>query len=280
MEQVDYIPQPAIIDSIRPETPTEKGFTLRFTDGEPFHFHPGQFAEVSVFGAGEAPFCIASSPAQTDAIQIVVRRYPEGMVTAALHQLQVGDYVGVRGPLGNGFPVEENRGRDIIIVAGGIGLPAVRATILYLLDHRSDYRNVTLLYGARTPADRVYKDDLEVWEGAVEIVCQQTVDVKDEHETWDGKVGFVTELIKEQQLEPEQTAIFMCGPAPMIRPAASLVQEMAVPSANMWISMVAHMKCGVGKCGHCTMKDKYVCLEGPIFRYDEIQDIQQFQEAL
>lgn len=279
MEQVDYIPRPAIIDDIHAETPTEKSFTLRFTAGEAFNFQPGQFAEVSVLGAGEAPFCIASSPAQTDKIEIVARRYPEGLVTSALHQLTVGDYVGVRGPLGNGYPVQENRGQDILVVAGGIGLPAVRATILYILDHRGEYGNFTFLYGARTPGDRVYKDELEVWEGLPEIECQQTVDVRDEHETWDGKVGFVTELIKQQDLRPAETAVFMCGPAPMINPAVSLLEEMAVPAENIWISMEAHMKCGVGKCGHCTMKDKYVCLDGPIFRYDEIRDIQQFQQG-
>ena len=275
MEQVDYIPRPAIIDNIRPETPTEKGFTLRFTDGEPFHFHPGQFAEVSVLGVGEAPFCIASSPAQTDSIGIVVRRYPEGMVTAALHQLQVGDYVGVRGPLGNFFPLEEIKGQDVLIVAGGIGLPAVRAVILYVLDHRGDYGNVTLLYGARTPADRVYKDDLEVWEGSPDILCKQTVDVKDEAETWDGHVGLITTLFESLEFDGSQTKAIIVGPAVMYPFVIAECRQKGIADEDMYFSLERHMKCGVGKCGHCTIKHKYVCLDGPVFTQAQMQEMQE-----
>lgn len=274
MEQVDYIPQPAIIDEIRAETPTEKSFTLRFTDGKEFNFRPGQFAEVSVLGAGEAPFCIASSPAQTDAIQITVRRYPQGTVSAALHELEEGDYVGVRGPLGNGFPLEEFKGRDMLVVAGGIGLPAVRATLLHILEHRGDYGDFTFLYGARTPADRVYKDELEIWEGSPQIECMQTVDVKDEGSSWDGHVGLITTLFEPLEIDGPQTTAIIVGPAVMYPFVIAECRQKGIADENLYFSLERHMKCGVGKCGHCTIGDKYVCLDGPVFSYAEMQQMQ------
>ncbi len=274
MPSEDYIPRPVVIDSIRPETLTEKSFTLRFTDGEPFTFRPGQFVEVSILGAGEAPFCIASSPAETDAIEITVRKYAEGMVSSALHERQVGDYVGVRGPMGNPFPLEEFEGRDILIVAGGIGLPAVRACILYILDHRDDYRNVTLLYGARTPADRVYEDDLGIWEGSPDIVCQETVDIADEAGTWDGHVGVITTLFELLQIDGPQTTAIIVGPAVMYPFVVAECQNKGIEDKNMYFSLERHMKCGVGKCGHCTIGDKYVCLDGPVFTYAQMRQMQ------
>ena len=279
MAHDDYIPMHARVEEITDETPTEKTFTLKFVEDE-FHFRPGQFCMISILGAGEAPFCIASSPAQTDAIQVTVRRYPQGTVTSPVHGLQVGDYVGVRGPMGNGFPLEEFPGRDILVVAGGIGLPAVRASILYLLDHRSDYREVTLLYGARTAADRVYKDDLEQWERSPDIVCKQTVDMKAEADDWDGHVGLITTLFELLEMDGPLTTAIIVGPAVMYPFVVAECRQRGITDENMYFSLEAHMKCGVGKCGHCTMKDKYVCLDGPVFRYDEIQDLEEFRSAI
>ncbi len=253
MEQVDHIPRPAVIADIRPETPTEKTFTLRFTDGEPFNFQPGQFCMLSVLGKG--------------------RRYPQGDVTSALHELTEGDYVGIRGPRGNGFPLQDFVGRDILVVAGGIGLPAVKASLLYLLDHRSDYRNVTLLYGARTPRDRVYKDELAEWEQSPDIVCQQTVDMKGEDDSWEGHVGLITTLFGPLEIDGPQTTAIIVGPAVMYPFVVAECRQKGIADENMYFSLERHMKCGVGKCGHCTIGDKYVCIDGPVFTYAEMQEM-------
>ncbi len=261
----NYIPRLATIADIHIETRTEKTFTLRLPDDDPgMDFDPGQFIELSVLGAGEAPFGLASSPAQPHLLQITVRRYPAGIATVPLHRMHVGDYVGVRGPMGNGFPLAENLGRDILLIAGGLGLPTLRAVIFYILDHRDDYGQLTLLYGARTPAP--------------EIDCQQTVDVADE--SWGGNAGYVSELVDRLQLQPDNTTVFMCGPAVMITPVVTILEELDVSCEQMYINMEAHMKCGVGKCGHCLIRDKYVCLDGPVFRYDKVQQMQDFQHAL
>ncbi len=275
MAHDDYIPMHARVAEITDETPTEKTFTLEFVEDE-LPFRPGQFCTISVLGAGEAPFCIASSPARSDAIQVTVRRYPQGTVTSALHELAVGDYVGVRGPMGNGFPLEEFTGRDILVVAGGIGLPAVRASILYLLEHRSAYRNVTLLYGARTPADRVYNDDLAQWEQSPEIVCRQTVDMKDEADDWDGHVGLITTLFEPLDMDGPQTTAIIVGPAVMYPFVVAECRQKGITDENMYFSLEAQMKCGVGKCGHCAMKDKYVCLDGPVFTYAQMREMQEY----
>ncbi len=270
-----YLPQVAQIRQIEVETPTEKTFHFAWQDGEGFSFSPGQFVEVSVFGAGEAPFCIASSPAQTDAIQVTIRCYPEGAVTGALHELGVGDYVGVRGPLGNGFPLEEFKGQDILVVAGGIGLPAVRASILYILEHRGDYRNVTLLYGARTAADRVYKEDLELWEASPDISCMQTVDMKDDADPWEGHVGLITTLFEPLDLDGPQTKAIIVGPPVMYPFVLAECRQKGIADGNIYLSLEAHMKCGVGKCGHCAVKHKYVCVDGPVFTYAQMQEMQE-----
>lgn len=279
MRSEDYMPRMAQIVDITSETQTEKTFTFQLPeDDEGMHFIPGQFVEISVFGAGEAPFGLASSPAESHRFQCTVRRYPSGTVTVPLHRMEVGDYVGVRGPLGNGFPLDRTEGLDMIIIAGGLGLPTLRATILYILDYRYKYGDVTLLYGARTPQDRLYKDDLRQWTQSPELECRQTVDVADE--SWEGKVGYVTEIIEDMALRPRHTSVFMCGPAVMISPCVSLLEEKEVAAEQMWINMEAHMKCGVGKCGHCLIKDKYVCLDGPVFRYDQVREMQHFQDAI
>jgi sulfhydrogenase subunit gamma (sulfur reductase) len=279
MRSEDYLPRLAQIEEIRIETNTEKTFTMRLPDEDSgMAFTPGQFIELSVLGAGEAPFGLASSPAETHRFQSTVRRYPAGVVTVPLHRMEVGDHVGVRGPFGNGFPLEECVGRDMLLVAGGLGLPTLRAAVFYLLDHRDDYGDVTLLYGARTPQDRLYKYDLDVWTESPALECRQTVDVADE--TWVGEAGYVSQLVEKLQLDPDNTRVFMCGPAVMIQPVVALLKLMGLADQQMYVNMEAHMKCGIGKCGHCLIRDKYVCLDGPVFTYDEVKQMQQFQDAI
>ncbi len=275
----DYLPRLATIEDIHIETRIEKTFTLRLPNDDPgLHFSPGQFVEISVVGAGEAPFGLCSSAKETHRFQVTVRRYPSGVVTVPLHRMNIGDYVGVRGPMGNGFPVEENVGRDLLIIAGGLGLPALRTAIFYVLDRRDDYGRVTVLYGARTPQDRLYKEDLEDWTESPYLECQQTVDVADEH--WPGNVGYVSELVEGLELQPQSTTVFMCGPGVMVRPVVGILEKMSVGRDQIYINMEAHMKCGIGKCGHCLICDKYVCVDGPVFRYDEVQEMQDFQDAI
>ena len=275
----DYLPRLAVIEAIEIETKTEKTFSLRLPDDDPgMVFSPGQFAEFSVIGAGEAPFGLCSSPKERHVFQTTVRRYASGAVTVPLHRLLVGDYVGVRGPMGNGFPLGENLGRDIVIIAGGLGLPTLRSAIFFMLDNRDDYGQVVLLYGARTPEDRLYKEDLQDWWDSPYMECHQTVDVADDY--WPGYVGYVPELLDRVELDPPRTTVLMCGPGVMIRPVVSRLVEMDVGQDQMYINMEAHMKCGVGKCGHCLIGDKYVCLDGPVFRYDGVEEMQAFQNAI
>jgi sulfhydrogenase subunit gamma (sulfur reductase) len=279
MRSEDYMPRFAQIEDIRIETDTEKTFTMRLPDDDPgVVFTPGQFIELSVLGAGEAPFGLASSPAETHVFQSTVRRYSAGVVTVPLHRMQVGDFVGVRGPLGNGFPLKEHAGDDILLIAGGLGLPTLRAAVFYLLDHRDEYGDITLLYGARTPQDRLYKHDLETWSHSPLLQCYQTVDVADEN--WDGEAGYVSQLVEKLQLDPEKTSVYMCGPAVMINPVVEILERMGLTDEQMYVNMEAHMKCGVGKCGHCLIRDKYVCLDGPVFTYGEVKQMQQFQDAI
>jgi len=269
-----YLPLLAQIERIEPETATEKSFFLRLEEGADFTWAPGQFVEVSVLGTGEAPFCIANYPPRNQLVHITARRYPEGLVSQALHSLEPGDWLGLRGPLGNGFPLQEFVGRDILVVAGGIGLPAVRAALLYLLDHRGDYRNLTLLHGARTPRDRVYKADLKEWEQSPDIVCQQAVDTKDEAETWEGHVGVITTLFEALDVDGLQTTAIIVGPAVMYPFVVTECRQKGIADENMYFSLERHMNCGVGKCGHCAIGDKYVCTDGPVFNYTEIQQMQ------
>jgi sulfhydrogenase subunit gamma (sulfur reductase) len=268
-----YLPRLARIVDIRPETPTEKTFVLELDEGPPFDYQPGQFVLVSVLGAGEIPLGLASSPTRPPQLWITCRRYPEGQVTRPLHEKRVGDYIGLRGPLGNAFPLREHRGENLMIIGGGVGLPTLRSALIYALDNRSDFGELMLLYGARTPADRLYKDDLETWSTSNELRCLQTVDVGDEQ--WPHKVGFVTELIGECDVDPARTLVLMCGPTPMLQPAIKRLIEKGMDPERILINMEAHMKCGVGKCGHCALGDKYVCTDGPVFSYTEVQRLRE-----
>lgn len=266
-----YIPSTARIVSVTEETPDVKTFEIRNADGKDngFDFLPGQFLEVSYFGVGEAPFCISSSPTKTDAFDITVRSV--GTVTRGLHSLDKNDIIGIRGPLGNHFPFETVKHRDILFIGGGIGLPPLRSLINYMLDNREDYAEITILYGARTPADRVYKEECREWSKRGDINFLETVDVGDD--TWDGKVGVVTVLFDEIKVDPEQTTAFTCGPPIMIKFVIQRLLEMGFTGDNIVTTLERYMKCGVGKCGHCAIGHRYVCVHGPVFTLTEINNL-------
>jgi len=271
MENI-YLPNFARIKDIRIETYDTKTFEVEFINPEVkanFRFKPGQFLEVSVPGVGEAPFGLASNPNRPESFCFTVRAV--GSVTNALHKLKVGDTIGVRGPFGNGFPFEEIKGKNVLFVGGGIGLPPLRSLIEPMLDNRSAFGDFQILYGARTPADLVYKDRLKEWEKMSEIRFMMTVDVGDAG--WTGNVGVVTTLFPKANIIVENTVSFVCGPPIMIRFVILELLSLGFAPENIISTLERYMKCGVGKCGHCAIGHKYICFDGPVFSYKEMMKL-------
>jgi sulfhydrogenase subunit gamma (sulfur reductase) len=263
-----YRPHLSTIVQIEQETPDTQTFFLS-ADGLGWQraYQPGQFVELSVFGVGEAPFCLAQSPTRSEFIEVTVRR--TGSVTDRLHTYQPGDVVGLRGPFGNCFPFERARGKDLIFVGGGIGLPPLRSLINFVLDHREDYGSVHVLYGARTPPDRVYKKELAAWGRSDKLRLVETVDRADE--TWTGHVGVVTKLLKGMSVDTSSTIAFTCGPPVMLTFVVAELLGLGLPACNIVTTLERYMKCGVGKCGHCCVGQHYICVDGPVYNYDQIQ---------
>jgi len=264
------VPSIATILDRRAETPDTCTYHLGWRDEhDRFSFRPGQFLELSVFGAGEAPFCLASSPTRRDGIEVTVRRC--GRVTDALAVLGVSEEVGVRGPFGNGFDVEAARGQDLLFVAGGIGLPPLRGLIWNVLDERDAFGRVTILYGARTPADLVYKDELRGWEARSDVSSRVTVDCGDE--SWSGCVGMVPVLFDQVELRPESTLAYVCGPPVMIRFVIQDLLARGFAEERIISTLERMMQCGVGKCNHCCVGHRFLCRDGPVFNYREIREM-------
>jgi sulfhydrogenase subunit gamma (sulfur reductase) len=273
-----YLPSIATVKEVRPETPDISTFVVTFDDAElrdSFTYQPGQFAELSIFGVGECPIGIASSPTWKDRLEFCVRAV--GTVTNAIHDLEPGDKLGVRGPLGNGWPTVEIEGKDLLFIGGGIGLPPLRSLIQYVLDNRERYGEVQIVYGARSPQDLVYKDELKEWEERSDVDLAVTVDAGDE--TWHGPVGFVPPFLKEINPSPENRVAFTCGPPIMIRLVVEALEEMGYPYADIVTTLEMKMKCGVGKCGRCNIGDKYICRDGPVFTFEELRGIPGALEA-
>jgi NAD(P)H-flavin reductase len=265
-----YLPQLAEIIEVEEETPDTRTYAMRLVDGAPapvFDYKPMQFIELTVFGVGEAPFGLCSSPTRKESFATTVRAV--GSVTNALHQLGKGDVVGVRGPLGNGLDPDEIKGRNLLFVAGGIGLPPLRSLIWNVLDRRSDFGEVTILYGARTPKDLVYKPLLDEWAKSDQLKFLVTVDQGDE--SWTGRVGMVPTLFPEADVKVENTTAFVCGPPIMIRFVVLDLERMGFPPENIMTTLERHMQCGVGKCNHCAIGHHYVCMDGPVFNFAQIK---------
>ena len=261
-----YIPKLARITDIRDETPDTKTFCIALSDGQrDFRFSPGQFVELTVFGYGEAPFSISSSPMCTDHFELTIRKM--GTVTSALFRLGINSVIGIRGPLGKGWPIEKMKNRDVLIIGGGIGLAPLRPLIEYIIANRKDFGKVVLMYGARTPADLVYKYEFSRWSQNIEV--HLTVDVGDE--TWKGRVGVVTVLFDEIDVDPKTTIALQCGPPIMMHFVTKKLKELGFPDDSIYLSLERLMKCGMGFCGRCTISGRYVCKEGPVFCYSEIR---------
>lgn len=267
-----YRPEMATVVRSEPMTALERFLEFKLDSGGELGHMPGQFAEVSVFGIGEAPISISSSPTQNGSFQMVVRA--AGSVTHAMHNLKQGDKVGIRGPFGTHFPVDgEMKGKDIVFVCGGLGLVPVRSAINYVLHHREDYGNVTILFGAKSPADRVFVAEVEEWTSKDSVTYVETVDRGDEE--WTGRVGVITTLMTDMKVDPSKTVAIICGPPVMYKFAVMSLHKMGIIEKNIFVSLERNMKCGVGKCGHCQIDHLYVCQEGPVFRFSDVSEIQE-----
>jgi sulfhydrogenase subunit gamma (sulfur reductase) len=266
-----YQPYAMEIVKIIPETEDTKTFHIQFQDPavrEVFSFLSGQFAEYSVFGEGEATFCISSSPTRRDHLEFSVKRV--GRVTYALHQLNPGDVIGFRGPYGNHFPLERLKGKNLVFIGGGIGLAPLRSLIQNVLDNRLDYGEIAILYGARTPQDLCFKYDLETWNQNPTVKMTTTVDMGDSD--WKGKVGLVPMVLQEMAPSPDNAVAVTCGPPIMIRYTLLALEKLGFTPPQIWTTLEMKMKCGVGKCGRCNIGPLYVCKDGPVFSYEEIRN--------
>jgi len=242
-------------------------FTLRFLDDDmarSFRHYPGQFLMLSVPGAGEMPISISSSPSRPGVLELCVRRV--GRVTNALYRLQTNDLVGVRGPYGNGYPVQEMAGGDILLAAGGLGMAPLRSLLWYALDHRDRFANITLMYGAKRPEDMLYREELQGLVDRTDINCLLTVDV-DPPGMWKNYVGLLPTLFDHARIDPLHTYAAVCGPPVVYKFILRKLLQLGFPKNRILMSLERRMKCGIGKCGHCSIGYKYTCLQGPIFTY-------------
>jgi NAD(P)H-flavin reductase len=230
-------------------------------------FAPGQFNMLYVFGVGEVPISISGDPDEHDVLVHTTRAV--GAVTNAMRKLRRGDLIGVRGPFGTSWPMEEARGCDVVIVAGGIGMPPLRPSVYQLLSRRREYGKVFVLYGARTPADLLYQQEMEQWRARSDLHVDITVDRA--LRWWRGNVGVVTTLIPKADFDPTSTIAMMVGPEIMMRFTIAELQKRGLPDESIYISMERNMKCGVGLCGHCQLGPFFVCKDGPVFRYDRVK---------
>jgi len=272
--QNPYVPYPVVIHKITVENEARdiKTFELVFRnteDREKFDFRCGQFAELSVLGAGESPIGIASSPMDKEFVQFTVKRM--GVVTTALHNLEEGDTIGVRGPYGNGFPMDLLEGSNVVVVAGGFAFTTLRSLINYILhsENRKRFGKLTVIYGARSPGELIYKYDLEAWGKRKDVELHVTVDAGDEG--WTGLVGYVPTILKEAAPSSKDAYAVVCGPPIMIKFSLPVLKDLDFPSARVINSLEMRMKCGLGMCGRCNIGDKYVCKDGPVFTLEQLQ---------
>ncbi len=267
-----YIPSPAHIARVEQMTALEKLFTIELPWGQSLGHEPGQFVEVSLLGIGEAPISISSSPSRSNGtFELCVRKV--GDVTAAMHKLDAGATIGVRGPFGHGFQVDKMRGKDILFAPGGLGLAPARSLINQVLDERGSFGRVIILYGARNPSELLFKDELETWSARSDVEFHVTVDRPDP--TWTGNVGVITTLFKKVHVNPRNTVAVTVGPPIMYRFVLMELLGKGIPETQIWMSLERRMKCGVGKCGHCQINNLYCCQQGPAFTYAQIKGIEE-----
>jgi NAD(P)H-flavin reductase len=240
-------------------------------DAKAFHFIPGQFCELSIFGKGEAPLGIASSPAENGSLKFTINK--AGVVTTTLHQIEEGTEVGLRGPLGNGYPMDLFQGKNILIIGGGFAFTTLRSLITFFLhpDNRNKVRDMTVIYGARMPGLLLYKEELAEWGKRSDIKLVVTVDQGDKD--WKGKVGLVPNVLEEVAPSSENTYAVICGPPIMIKFTFPKLMALRFPNERIYTSLEKRMKCGIGKCGRCNIGHLYVCKDGPVFSYAQLEKL-------
>jgi len=266
-----YKPYLMEIENIVEETPDVRTFRLRFKnpdEAEKFSFRAGQFGEYSVFGEGESTFCVASSPTRKGYIECTFRK--TGRVTNALAHLETGDTIGFRGPYGNTFPIEEWEGKNLLYIAGGIALPPMRCVIWNTIDLRDKYKDITIVYGARTVADLVYKQELKEWEERPDIRLITTVDPGGQTPDWKGETGFVPMVLEKISPSSLNTVAILCGPPVMIKFTLPVLKKLGFQDKDIYTTLENRMKCGFGKCGRCNVGKVFVCKDGPVFNYEQI----------
>jgi NAD(P)H-flavin reductase len=251
-----------------------KTFELEFKNGDDyknFNYIPGQFAEISLLGKGECPIGIASSPTEQGSLKFTIKKM--GTVTSGFHNCEVGDIVGVRGPCGNGWPIENMKGKNIVVIGGGFAFSTLRSLVIYMLDQkfRAEFKNITIIYGNRDSGEVLYRDDLIDWKKRDDINVILTIDRKEEG--WNDKVGFVAPIVKEVAPSSNNAIAVVCGPPIMIKTTINVLEELKFKDEQIINSLEMRMKCGIGKCGRCNIGNKFVCVDGPVFSLAELKKI-------
>ncbi|MDR1044649.1 MAG: FAD/NAD(P)-binding protein [Candidatus Adiutrix sp.] len=271
-----YLPYPVRISSLRIETEDKNLRTFKFeflnpADEDKFAYLPGQFAELSIPGQGEIPIGIASSPTEKGFVMFTVNRV--GQVSSYLHNMKVGDVMGIRGPLGHPYPLDKLEGKNIVIIAGGFAVTTLRSTIVWMIqpENRPKYGKITFIYGARTPGLLCFKDDWSEWQKRADIDVHVTIDR--EAPGWDGLVGFVPTVTKNVCPPPENTAAIICGPPVMIKFTQPVLEEAGYSHDDIIMSLENRMKCGLGICGRCNVGPEYVCKDGPVFTLSQLNQL-------
>lgn len=268
-----YSPMEGTIVDAKQMTDSEKYFKIKLEGGRELGHMPGQFVQFSLLGVGEAPISISSSPTREDkdTFEVVVRK--AGLFTSKMHELDKGDKIGVRGPFGRPFPVDDLKGNDLIFVAGGLGIVPLRSLIQFVVDKKRDFGSITMLLGCKEPKERLFTDEIEEWQRLTDINYACTVDKADPE--WKGNVGVITTLIPGVDINVNRTYAVVVGPPIMYKFVIAELMKKGMPENRIVLSLERRMKCGLGKCGHCQINDQYVCQDGPTFIYDEIKGLEE-----
>jgi len=267
MKENIYTPIESEIEDIIQETSNIKTFVIR--PKEPIAFDTGQFVELTVPGMGEAPFTPSSSPQEKEKMELTIMNV--GLVTEVLHDMQKGETVGLRGPYGLGYPLQEFKDKEILIVGGGVGLAPLRSLIFALFATIGDYKRISLRYGARTPKDIIYKDLLPEWKNKIEVIL--TVDKGDK--TWEGNVGLVTTILEDLDFDLNNSAVIVCGPPIMMKFSTFKLLDKGFAPKDIYLSMEKNMSCGLGQCGHCRIGPYHVCKDGPVFKFEQLKELSE-----
>jgi len=268
---INYVPKLATIVKKTPMTVKETLFEIKLDDDSILNQVPGQFVQVSVFGVGEAPISVSSSPTQKGTFQLCVRKI--GNVTTRLHMLNEGDKIGIRGPFGHGFDTEALKGKDLLFVAAGLGIAPLRSLLNYVLDNRADYGRVIVLYGCKEPREQLFGDEMVALQKRDDVEFKNTVDWCPENEVWEGNIGVITTLIPQINFDPENTYAIVVGPPIVYKFVIADLKKRNMADDHIIVSLERRMKCGVGKCGHCQINQIYVCKDGPVFNYSKIKGV-------